>query len=403
MADNVAITAGSGTSISTDEGSGGHVQRVKLCLSADGSETHLTADNTNGLLVDVTRIQADVSIDDGGNVISVDDASGSLTVDDGSSSLTVDAPVGTPVFVRLSDGSSAISALPVTDNSGSLSIDDGGNVITVDGTVAATQSGTWNIGSVASITADVNIADGGNDISIDDGGNVITVDGTVSVTQGTAAAASGAWPMLLSNGTINATLTTVSSDNCLDVNVVQTVGPTALADKAAFTEGTTTGIPAFAVFNDTISGDPSEDQAAALRITAKRGLHVNLRNTAGTAIGDSTTPIKADVSDQGRTILSNHVAFTASQSNQTLITPSSGKKFIVKQIQIKVTGAGSLEIFDETNAAGSTLIAGTFAVGDIISYQPAGGRISSTANNKLEYDTGSGAAGDITVYAIDSD
>lgn len=35
-------------------------------------------------------------------------------VDDNAGSLTVDAPVGTPVFVRLSDGASAISTLPVS-------------------------------------------------------------------------------------------------------------------------------------------------------------------------------------------------------------------------------------------------------------------------------------------------
>lgn len=37
-----------------------------------------------------------------------------VPVTDNSGSLTVDAPVGTPVFVRLSDGSSAISTLPVS-------------------------------------------------------------------------------------------------------------------------------------------------------------------------------------------------------------------------------------------------------------------------------------------------
>lgn len=36
----------------------------------------------------------------------------SLTVDDRAGSLTVDAPVGTPVFVRLSDGTSAVPILP---------------------------------------------------------------------------------------------------------------------------------------------------------------------------------------------------------------------------------------------------------------------------------------------------
>jgi len=56
MADNVAITAGSGTTISTDDaGASGQVQRVKLTYSADGDATHIPAD-ANGLDADVTRI-----------------------------------------------------------------------------------------------------------------------------------------------------------------------------------------------------------------------------------------------------------------------------------------------------------------------------------------------------------
>jgi hypothetical protein len=46
------------------------------------------------------------------------------------------------------------------------------------------QSGTWNIGTVTTLTGitnDVNIADGGNVISIDDAGGSITVDGSVTV------------------------------------------------------------------------------------------------------------------------------------------------------------------------------------------------------------------------------
>lgn len=59
MADNVAITAGSGTSIATDDaGAGGHVQLVKLAISTDGSATPIPAEATNGLDVDVTRLPA---------------------------------------------------------------------------------------------------------------------------------------------------------------------------------------------------------------------------------------------------------------------------------------------------------------------------------------------------------
>jgi len=56
MADQVAITPGSGVSISTDDaGASGQVQRVKLTYSADGDATHIPAD-ANGLDADVTRI-----------------------------------------------------------------------------------------------------------------------------------------------------------------------------------------------------------------------------------------------------------------------------------------------------------------------------------------------------------
>jgi hypothetical protein len=49
MADNVAITAGSGTTIATDDaGAGGHVQIIKLAVSTDGSATVIPA-TTDGL------------------------------------------------------------------------------------------------------------------------------------------------------------------------------------------------------------------------------------------------------------------------------------------------------------------------------------------------------------------
>ncbi len=59
MADNLTTTTTvstvpSGTVIATDDaGAGGHVQLVKLAISTDGSATALTADNTDGLLVNL--------------------------------------------------------------------------------------------------------------------------------------------------------------------------------------------------------------------------------------------------------------------------------------------------------------------------------------------------------------
>lgn len=67
MADGVAITAGSGTTILTDDtGAGGHAQIVKLAISTDGSGTLIPADATNGIDVDVTRVSGVVDVE--GNV-----------------------------------------------------------------------------------------------------------------------------------------------------------------------------------------------------------------------------------------------------------------------------------------------------------------------------------------------
>jgi len=60
-------------------------------------------------------------------------------INDSGNSLTVDAPVGTPVFVRLSDGSSAIATLPVSlasvpshavTNAGTFAVQVDGNALT---------------------------------------------------------------------------------------------------------------------------------------------------------------------------------------------------------------------------------------------------------------------------------
>jgi hypothetical protein len=62
MADNVAITAGSGTSIATDDVSGVHFQKVKLIDgTADGSAA-IAGDATYGLDVDVTRVTGTVTV-----------------------------------------------------------------------------------------------------------------------------------------------------------------------------------------------------------------------------------------------------------------------------------------------------------------------------------------------------
>lgn len=125
MADNVVVKAGdagSDITVSTDDaGVAGHVQRVKLTYSADGSATHAQVD-ADGVLVNLGA-NNDVVVSDGGNVISVDDASGSLTVD---------APVGTPVQVQVGDGSNqaTVRNLAANDALNVAIVDGSGNQVT---------------------------------------------------------------------------------------------------------------------------------------------------------------------------------------------------------------------------------------------------------------------------------
>lgn len=109
------------------------------------------------------------------------DSTGLLSVDDNGASLTVDAPVGTPVFVRLSDGAAPIATLPVS--AASLPLPTGASTAALQ-----TQPGV-DIGDVT-----VNNAAGASAVNIQDGGNTITVDGTVAATQ------SGTWT-IFANGT----------------------------------------------------------------------------------------------------------------------------------------------------------------------------------------------------------
>jgi hypothetical protein len=101
----------------------------------------IRGDATNGMLVNLGA-NNDVTV------------TGTVAVTDNSGSLTVDAPVGTPVFVRLSDGASAISTLPVSlasvpshavTNAGTFVVQENGAALTslqlIDDVVVADNAG----------------------------------------------------------------------------------------------------------------------------------------------------------------------------------------------------------------------------------------------------------------------
>jgi len=128
--------------------------------------------------VDVLTVPAPLNVVGGGieaaalRVTLASDSTGVVSVDDNGASLTVDAPVGTPVFVRLSDGASAIATLPVS--AASLPLPSGAATSALQ-----TQPGV-DIGDVT-----INNAAGASAVNVQDGGNSLTVDGTVTANPAT--------------------------------------------------------------------------------------------------------------------------------------------------------------------------------------------------------------------------
>ena len=215
MADNVTLNAGSGGStLWTDEVTGSkHAQYVKL---ADG-----TADGTTVIAagggVEASALRVTIASDSTG-VVSIDDNGGSITVDgtvaatqSGTWNITnvsgtISLPTGAATQATLSalndkvtacntgavvvsssalpSGAATAAKQPALGTAGTASADvitvqgiagataipvsDNNANLTVDGTVAATQSGTWNVGTVTTVTAVTSIT------------NTVTVSGTVT-------------------------------------------------------------------------------------------------------------------------------------------------------------------------------------------------------------------------------
>lgn len=93
------------------------------------------------------------------------------------------------------------------------------------------------------------------------------------------------------------------------LKVAITSTPAIVADQATFTYGTTAQTVVGAVYQDTAATVPSGKQAG-LRITAQRGLHVNLRDSAGAELVGA----HAMASSVPVTIASDQTALPVSQS-----------------------------------------------------------------------------------------
>jgi hypothetical protein len=214
--DDSAFTVASDRGLAT-----GGVFTTDTVNSGDFGVFKINADRELGVFLGEALPTGSNSIGDIGtitNVVSVDDNSGSLTIDNSTLSVT--------------GGGVEASALRVTlanNSTGVLSIDDNGGSITVDGTVAATQSGTWNINDVSGTISLPTGAATETTLSAADTklGTIDTDTGNIATSTSSADTKLTTTNTKLTDIETNTdalaalTKTTVGADTGLDVNVIQ--------------------------------------------------------------------------------------------------------------------------------------------------------------------------------------
>lgn len=373
MADNVLITPGSGVACRSKSIGGVQTQIVQLDIGGESAELQLVGDVTYGVPCDIKRFPAGAVIVNNPTAANLKvDASGATVPIIAASVIPVSAVVGSPVFVRLSDGTNPVATLPVS--------------------------------------------------------------GTVTVNQGTPAAVANAFPIKVSDGTDTVGITTVGGTKAMKVDVVQTVGTFgALADRATFTEGTTVVSAIGGEYNDTPTG-PTSGQAAAARITGLRALHINIRKNDGTELGVVATPLRTDPTGsttqpvsgtvtvqlkdntgtaygpanplyttkggRGEARVTKSVAITASQTGSVVWTPAGGKTFYIRKLILVLSVGGAFTLFDGTNVAANLVADGTWPVEAwIIDFDEPWP--SAAVNNVLKYTTGASITGTLTAHGFE--
>ena len=147
---NQVTSFGGGTQYTEDDTDASITGTALMFEDAANTLKAATGDVSNGLDVDVTRVQGTVTVDGSGVTQPV---SGTVTADlSATDNAVLDQIDSNTDYGVVTGGGAELGALRVTianDSTGVLSIDDNGGSLTVDGTVASTQSGVWNITDIS--------------------------------------------------------------------------------------------------------------------------------------------------------------------------------------------------------------------------------------------------------------
>jgi hypothetical protein len=238
-----------------------------ITYGVDGSTPRAIKVNaSNEVVVAGTFFQATqpVSI---ASTVTVTGAGGTFPVTDSGGSLTIDAPVGTPAFVRLSDGTNAIATLPVSlasvpshdvTNAGTFVVQENGGALTA-----------------LQLIDNIVLAEDAAHISGDAGIQSLAVRNDSDTS--------------LAGTTGDYTPLQVDANGYLKVNIKAGAGSggTASTDDAAFTAGSGSGTPIMGF----VTSDPVDSgDVGVIGMLANRQVKVTLFDSAGSEVSVGSSP-----------------------------------------------------------------------------------------------------------------
>lgn len=138
-----------------------------------------------------------------------------------------------------------------------------------------------------------------------------------------------------------------STSNSLNVNVTNSF-PVGIADKTTFTYGTSLEDTVGGVFQDT-APTLTAGQQGAIRLTSFRGVHTNLRDNSGTEVGTTANPIKTSSTAMSSTG-SAPTTVTIGASSATVIASNASRKGLV------ITNTSTLGVLYLNFAAGTAVV-----------------------------------------------
>lgn len=326
---------GDGGGSLTVDGTVAVTQTTTPWVVGDGGGS-LTVDN-NGTFV----VQAAQS---GAWSVAVNNAAGAsaVNIQDGGNSITVDGPL-TDVQLR---------ATPVPI-SGTVTITDGSGPITVDGTVAATQSGTWNINNITGTVSlptgaataalqtqpgvdigdvTINNAAGAAAVNIQDGGNSITVDGPLTDTQLRASPVPISGTVTITDGSGPVTVDgTVAATQSGTWNITNVTGTVSLPTGAATLAEQQTQTASLSVLDDWDETDRAKVNIIVGQAGVQGAAGNTSANTQRVVISTDQVAVRVQGTDaSGVAPTTNPVLIAGSDGSvRTLATDSSGRLIMV--------------------------------------------------------------------------